>query len=322
MRRLIKNRTITWLATLLIFVVLLALAHWLTEGETFPGVATVAVIAVALAGLVGVYRATARSRGWRIRPRHVVIMAVGAALYAGLAYVFDARLALSVGQVAIRPMVCIPILFGYAFGPVVGFFTGAVGALLGDVFTAFGVFPAWTIGSGLSGLIPGLTTFLAEERHNLAYLSTLVILLVGIAAIIVFVHPLAPEPWTDEVKDFSFWGWALIIGGAVMVANRFLLEQVSVALAAVNLWGTLGIVVGVGFVSVAHIWINEYTLITSLVGEFAPAAATDILNLMIFTPLVLASYNAIRERVRPRIGGGARRELRDPSTAPSERSEG
>jgi hypothetical protein len=99
------------------------------------------------------------------------------------------------------------------------------------------------------------------------------------------------------VKDFSFWGYALIIGGVVMVANRFILEQVSMALAAVNLWGTLGIIVGNGFVSVAHIWINEYSLTTALVGEFAPAAAADILNLMIFTPLVLASYNAIRERI-------------------------
>ncbi len=298
MRRLIKNRTITWLAVLLTFVVLLALANWLTEGETFAGVAPIAVIAVALAGLVGVYRATAESRVWRVQPRHVSIMAIGAALYAGLAYVFDARLDLSVGQVAIRPMICIPILFGYAFGPVVGFFTGAVGGLLGDVFTAFGVFPAWVIGSGLSGMVPGLTTLLAQDRHNLRYLSTLVILLVAIAATIVFVHPLAPEPWTDEVKDFSFWGWALIIGGVVMVANRFLLEQVSLALAAVNLWGTLGIIVGVGFVSVAHIWMNEYSLTTALVGEFAPAAATDVLNLMIFTPLVLAGYNAIRERIR------------------------
>jgi hypothetical protein len=298
MRRVIKNRTITWLAVLLIFVVLLALANWLTEGETFAGIAPIAVIAIALAGLVGIYRATAEIKGWRIHPRHVAIMALGAVLYAGLAYVFDKRLDLSIGQVAVRPMICIPILLGYAFGPVVGFFSGAVGGLLGDVFTAFGVFPAWTIGSGLSGLIPGLTTFLAEDRHNLRYLSTLTILLVAIAATTVFVHPLAPEPWTDEVKDFSFWGYALIIGGAVMVANRFLLEKASVALAAVNLWGTLGIIVGVGFVSVAHIWMNEYSLTTALVGEFAPAAATDILNLMIFTPLVLAGYNAIRERVR------------------------
>jgi hypothetical protein len=77
-----------------------------------------------------------------------------------------------------------------------------------------------------------------------------------------------------------------------------LLEQASVALAAVNLWGTLGIMAGNLFASLAHIWINEYTLGTALVGEFAPSAATDLLNLMIFTPLVLAGYNAIRVRIR------------------------
>jgi uncharacterized membrane protein len=296
MRSLIKNRTITWVAVLLVFVALLALANTFTEGETFYGLASVAVIAIALIGLLAVYRATSDSRGWRVRPRHIAIMAIGAALYTAMTYLFEAFLPLSVGQVALRPMVCVPVLFGYAFGPVVGFFTGAVGSLLGDFLTGWGVFPAWAIGSGLSGMVPGLTTFLAEDRRNLRYLSTLVILLIAIAAGIVFVHPRAPEPWTDQVQDFSFWGWALVIGGVVMIANRFLLEQVSVVLAALNLWGALGIIAGNGFTSLAHIWINEYTLGTALIGEFAPAAATDILNLMIFTPLLLAAYNALRDR--------------------------
>jgi uncharacterized membrane protein len=203
-------------------------------------------------------------------------------------------------------VVCIPILFGYAFGPVVGFFTGAVGSLLGDFLTGWGVFPAWAIGSGLTGMIPGFTTFLAEDRRNLRYLSTLVILLVAVAAGIIFAHPLAPEPWTDEVRDFSFWGWALLVGGVVMLANRFLLEQVSVVLAALNLWGTLGIIAGSGFTSLAHIWIHEYGPATAFVGEFAPSAATDILNLMIFTPLVLAAYNTVQVR----IGRPSRNESR------------
>jgi hypothetical protein len=64
-----------------------------------------------------------------------------------------------------------------------------------------------------------------------------------------------------------------------------------------NLWGTLGIIAGSGFVSLAHIWIDEYSPATALIGEFAPTAATDILNLMIFTPLVLAAYNVVWERV-------------------------
>jgi uncharacterized membrane protein len=296
MRSLNKNRTIIWVAVLLLFVALMALANRFTEGETFYGLASVAVIAIALIGLLGVYRATADSSGWRVRPRDIAIMTIGAALYTVMTYLFEALLPLSVGQVALRPMVCVPIVFGYAFGPVVGFFTGAVGSLLGDFLTGWGVFPAWAIGSGLTGMVPGLTTFLAEDRRNLRYLSTLVVVLIVVAAGIVFVHPRAPEPWTDEVQNFSFWGWALVIGGVVMIANRFLLEQVSVVLAALNLWGTLGIIAGNGFTSLAHIWINEYTLGTALIGEFAPAAGTDILNLMIFTPLVLAVYNVVRER--------------------------
>jgi uncharacterized membrane protein len=224
-------------------------------------------------------------------------MAVGTTLYTVAAYVFDALIPLSVGQIALRPMVCIPILFGYAFGPVVGFFTGAVGSLMGDFLTGWGVFPAWVIGSGLTGMIPGLTTLLAKDRRNLRFLSSLVIVLIAVVAGIIFVHPRVPEPWTDEVRDFSFWGWSLAVGGLVMLANRLLLEQVSVALAALNLWGTLGILVGSGFASLAQIWTSEYSLGTAVVGEFAPAAATDILNLMIFMPLVLAAYRMVRERI-------------------------
>jgi len=304
MRSLATNRTITWVAVSVVFVILLALTNTFTDGETFHGLAPVTTIAVALLGLLGLHRATAESDAWEVGTRQLVTMTLGAALYVLLAFVFNIRLELSVGQVAVRPMICIPILFGYAFGPVVGFFTGAVGILLGDFVTGWGVFPAWVIGSGLTGLVPGWVTILAEEKRNLPFLTTLVILLVGIAAGIVFAHPRVPEPWTGEVHDYSFWGWALIVGGAVMVANRFLLEQVSVALAAVNLWGTLGIIVGSGFASLAHIWINGYSLGTALIGEFAPAAATDILNLMIFTPLVLAAYNVFRERFgRQREGG-------------------
>lgn len=299
MKSLTTNRAITWIAVLVVFVILLALANRFTEGETFYGVAPIATIAIGMTALFAIYRATAETDAWEVGARQIAHMSIGASLYTVFAYVFNALFEFSVGQVALRPQVCIPVLFGYAFGPVVGFFTGAVGNVLGDFVTGWGVFPAWAIGGGLTGMVPGLTMVIAEDRRNLRYLSTLVMLLIAIAASIVFVHPRAPEPWTDEVQDFSSWGWALVIGGVVMIANRFLLEQVSVALAALNLWGTLGIIAGSGFASLAHIWINEYSLATALIGEFAPASATDILNLMIFTPLVLAAYNAIRGRVQP-----------------------
>jgi hypothetical protein len=294
LERRIRRRALTWVAVLIVFVMLLLLANQLTDGERFYGIASTAVIALALLSLFGLYRATAESDLWRVRRRHIPVMTAGAALYVLLAYVFNDLFDLSIGPVPLRPQICIPILLGYAFTPIVGFFTGAVGSLMGDFVTGWGVFPAWHIGSGLTGLVPGLVTLVSYERRNLRHLSTLVIVLMGLTAGIIFVHPRAPEPWTGEVQNFSFWGWLLVIGGAVMLANSRLLEQVSIALAAINLWGTLGIIAGNGFTSVAHIWTNEYSLATAVIGEFAPTVATDVLNLIIFAPLVLAGYNAVR----------------------------
>ena len=51
-----------------------------------------------------------------------------------------------VSQVSLRPAIAIPMFFGYAFGPVVGFFTGAVGNMFGDALTGFGLSPQWSIG--------------------------------------------------------------------------------------------------------------------------------------------------------------------------------
>jgi len=71
---------------------------------------------------------------WEVGTRQVVYMAIGAALYAILSYLFNGTVFVvpSVSQVALRPAIAIPMFFGYAFGPVVGFFTGAVGNMFGE----------------------------------------------------------------------------------------------------------------------------------------------------------------------------------------------
>lgn len=289
-----RRRGMVWLTVLLLFVALLVLANEMTDGERFYGVAPIVVIALAVLGLHQVYRATADCGAWSIGTRQVHALTLGTALYTVVAYVFNSVLELSVGPVELRPQVCIPILFGYAFGPVVGFFTGAVGSLLGDFIAGIGVFPAWHIGAGLMGLTPGLVAGYSNRGRDPSFVSNLVIITIAIAASIVFLHPRAPGPWTGEVQNFSFWGWALVIGGLVMLANSFLLQDVSTILAAASLWGTLGILGGNAFTAVAHIWINEYSLATALIGEFARFAAMDILNLVVFTPIVLAGYRTIQ----------------------------
>ncbi|MFO7742479.1 MAG: ECF transporter S component [Anaerolineae bacterium] len=291
-----RNRTLVWFIVLVVFVALLFLASIFTGGQRMSGLATFAVTAIGLILVFGVYLATAENDAWAVGTREVVYMAIGAALYGVLNLIFNTIPMPSVSQVALRPSVCIPIFFGYVFGPVVGFFTGAVGNILGDFLTGWGVFPAWDIGNGLMGMVPGLVLLFASKRRSLNFLVIVVAVLIGITAALILINPEVPGPWTGELENFRLWAWIFIIGGVVVIASRFVLEQFSVDLAAVNLWGTLGIIVGIGFASIADIWINGYSFATAIIGEFAPAAGPNIINSMVLTPILLAAYEAVQAR--------------------------
>ncbi|MFW6082732.1 MAG: ECF transporter S component [Chloroflexota bacterium] len=300
LRGRMTHQSWVWLAVLIIFSALLVLANRFTDGESFHGAVPTVVTALALLSLFGIHRATAASGAWRVSNRGIVGLSLGTGLFVLLAYVFNAILDISVGDLAVQPQVCVPILLGYAFGPVVGFFSGSVGSLLGDFVTGWGVFPASHIASGLTGLIPGLMCAIGREERNASLVSTIVVATIAVTAGIILVHPQAPEPWTGEVQSFRLWAWVLLIGGAVMVANSILLEDVGVHLAALNLYGTLGILAGHAFASLAHLWINEYGIASAFIGEFAPSAGTDIMNLVVFAPIILAAYNSVRRRSRRR----------------------
>ncbi len=291
-----KNRAVVWLIVLVVFVVVLALASMLTSGDKIQGVAPIGVTAIGLIGVFIVYLVTAQSDAWEVGTRQVVYMAIGAALYGVFNYIFNTIPMPSVSQVALRPSICIPVFFGYVFGPVVGFFTGAVGNILGDFITGWGVYPAWDVGNGLIGMVPGLVLLFADKKRSLDFLTWVVGILIIIVAALVFINPRVPGPWTGEIEDFSFWAWAFIVGGVVVIAGRFILERAGEDLAAINLWGTLGIIVGIGFAALADIWVNGYSFATAIIGEFAPAAGPNILNSMILSPILLAAYQAIQSR--------------------------
>jgi len=288
---------VAWLVVLVVIVLLMALASLLTSGDKVRGVAPIGVTAIGLIGVFAVYLVTARSEAWVVNTRQVVYMAIGAALYGVFNYIFNTIPMPSVSQVSLRPAVCIPIFFGYVFGPVVGFFTGAVGNILGDFLTGWGVYPAWDVGNGLMGMVPGLVLLFADKKRSLNFLTILVAVLIVIASALIYLNPKVPGPWTGEIEDFSFWAWAFIIGGVVVIIGRFVLERfASIDLAAINIWGTLGIIIGIGFAALADIWVNGYSFATAIIGEFAPAAGPNILNAMILTPILLAAYQAVQAR--------------------------
>ncbi|MBC7251729.1 MAG: ECF transporter S component [Anaerolineae bacterium] len=293
------KKLISWLVVLLAFIALMLLANVLLgpDADKLQGVYWIVFTAIAVVILIVLYLVSSTSEAWEVGTRQVVYMAIGAALYGVFNWIFNTIPMPSVSQVALRPSVCIPIFFGYVFGPVVGFFTGAVGNIIGDFLTGWGVYPAWDIANGFMGLIPGLVMLFADKKRSLNFLTIVVAVLVVVVAAIIFINPRVVGPWTGEIEDFSFWAWAFLVGGVVVIAGRFLLERVNEDLAAVNIWGSLGIILGIGYAAMADIWINGYSFATALIGEFAPAAGPNILNAMILVPILLGAYQAVQVRI-------------------------
>jgi DMSO reductase anchor subunit len=136
----------------------------------------------------------------------------------------------------------------------------------------------------------------ADKKRSLNFLTIVFGVLTVVVVAMIFINPRVVGPWTGEIEDFSFWAWAFLVGGIVVIVGRFVLERISEDLAAVNIWGSLGIILGIGYAAIADIWINGYSLATALIGEFAPAAGPNILNSMILTPILLAAYQAVQAR--------------------------
>lgn len=98
-----------------------------------------------------------RDSVWEVNTRTIVYAAIGAALYAVAGYFsFLAQIPGTEG-VFLRPAYGILTFFGFAFGPVVGLFTGLVGNALADTMTGWGTFTSWhwSVANGLVGLIAG-----------------------------------------------------------------------------------------------------------------------------------------------------------------------
>jgi len=286
---------------LIVVVLLMALASLMTgpEGVRLQGFGWLLWVAIGAVLVYIIYFATADHPAWQIGTREVVYMAIGAALYGVFSYLFNGTVFVvpSVSQVALRPAIVFPVFFGYAFGPAVGFFTGAVGNILGDFLTGWGVFPAWDIGNGLVGLVAGLPVILGRERA--LNILTGVVAAVGVA--------LSLWALTTEIESPFFGGplsplmrWVPLIAAALVVALRFALGG-NIALASVIVWGAVANIVGIGFAAIADIWINGYPPAVALLGEFVPAAGPNILHVAILTPLLVGAYNALQQQ----LGRGA-----------------
>ncbi len=96
---------------------------------------------------------------------------LGLTLLAALAYAFlnmlsNHLLLPSATFIALRPQVALPFFLGFIFGPWVGFFTGFLGNLIGDVLSGYGPWQFWNwhIANGLYGLLPGIATYMGMKK--------------------------------------------------------------------------------------------------------------------------------------------------------------
>ena len=106
-----------------------------------------------------------RDRLWEVSSRTIVYAAIGAALY-GLLLV--AQVPVPGTTVSVRPAFALVPFFGYAFGPIVGFFTGLVGNAIGDQLSGWGALTSWnwSIANGIVGLIAGLAPMYLSRWTN------------------------------------------------------------------------------------------------------------------------------------------------------------
>ncbi|WKZ52773.1 MAG: ECF transporter S component [Anaerolineales bacterium] len=252
-----------------------------------------------------VYLFTKENKAWEVGTREVVWMAIGAALYAVFSWYFNATVFVvpSLSQVALRPAIAIPMFFGYAFGPIVGFFTGAVGNMFGDAISGFGLSPQWSIGNGLVGFIAGLPALFASRKKAtdtvlwvggaLVLLATIVYLLNRGETNMMFFDP-ANNVFGDQPIALTA-GIALLVGFVLVLIVRFAFEK-NAAVGEAVIWGMLGNILGLGFAAISDIWINGFSPTAAIVGEFLPAAGPNLIFAAILVPLLVAAYAAVQRQ--------------------------
>ena len=285
------------LGALIAATVVLFLVNLVTGGAKASATGWVLYIVGALI-VMAIYFFFANKPIWEVGTREVVMMAIGAVLYGIFSWATNVFQLPSVSFVSLRPAVAIPIFMGLAFGPVVGFFSGAVGNIIGDALTGWGVFPVWDLGNGLMGMIPGLILAWRtwEERRRV---TERVLVLVGailaLFVVLTLLFPQVEHPWMEGARAGQ-WTLGLLIITVVLIAVGWYFLRTRPQVAVAVIWGALGVIVGMGFASLADIWVNGYSLATAIIGEFLPAAASNLVFDIILVPILYSAYEAARSQ--------------------------
>ena len=297
---------ISLIATLVVLILVAVIGPMFNESLKLDATAFLrfAFVFIGLLIVYVVYFFTKDNDAWVVNTREVVYMAIGAALYAVFSYLFNGTVFVvpSASQVALRPAIVIPMFFGYAFGPVVGLFTGAVGNMFADALTGFGLSPQWSVGNGLIGMVAGMHMLFKNKKKSLNTVLITGGVLTAFVSIIFVLNRTMPNMTFFDVANGIFgdaqisWfaGLSILIGFLMVLGVRFFVKNEDVA-AAVT-WAMLGNILGIGFAAISDIWINGFSFALAIVGEFLPAAGTNMLFAAILLPIVVVAYESIQRQ--------------------------
>jgi uncharacterized membrane protein len=303
----LRNVVLALLGTLVFFLLIIVIGGAINPDLKLDETALLRFVFVAIGFLIviAVYWVTRDNKMWEVGTREVVYMSIGAALYAIISFLFNGTVFFvpSLSQVSLRPAIAIPMFFGYAFGPVVGFFTGVVGNTFGDALTGFGFSPQWSVGNGLVGMIAGMVYLFKDKKRSMDTVLIISGVLAVLATAFFFLNRDNPnmlffDPGNNIFGDQQislFAGISALIGLVLVLGVRFLFSQ-NVDVAAAVTWSMLGNFLGLGFAAISDIWINGFSLAAAVVGEFLPAAGPNLLFAAILVPILVVAYAAVQRQ--------------------------
>jgi energy-coupling factor transport system substrate-specific component len=156
-----------------------------------------------------------RSGLWEVSSRTIVYAAIGAALYGVLGFIINIVIPGS-NNVSVRPAYALVPFFGYAFGPVVGLFTGLVGNALLDQLSGYGAFTAWnwSIANGLAGLLAGILAATMAGRMSTATMRVVGAGVVAVVATLIGFLFVFTDIWvfgnSFEAALTGSYGWVIV----------------------------------------------------------------------------------------------------------------
>src|SRR5215216_2113668 len=167
----------------------------------------------------------------------------------------------------------------------------AAAVILYGLYVGFAEKPIWAFGTrevvyaaigaalyGVLGFSPGVIVAFSSRKRALDALT------ITIAVISLLATGLILANASFTVSDFSgnenpvgpLW-WLPLIGGVLAVGARYLFARRE-DLAAAEVWGALGIVLGIGFAAFGGIIQNGTSVGAAFFGEFVPAAGSNLIN--------------------------------------------